>query len=266
MQHETFRDFHAAVIMDGNGRWATRRGLPRVAGHRAGVESVRRIVEAAPGLGVTKLTLFAFSSDNWQRPPEEVGALMGLLQTYLRREIDRFAESDTRLSVIGRRDRLPGRLADDIAEAERRTANGRRLHLRVAIDYSAREAIRRAAAQWRAADAVEPDRLGRLIAQTGEGDASPPEVDLLIRTGGEKRLSDFLLWEAAYAELWFTDTMWPDFSAPDLAAAIAAFRQRERRFGGLPVAAPPVAPARSAAAVDAPQDAVPARAPEVAFA
>jgi undecaprenyl diphosphate synthase len=225
--------FHVAVIMDGNGRWATRRGQPRVAGHRAGVEAVRRVVEAAPELGVTKLTLFAFSSDNWRRPAEEVGALMGLLQSYLRREIRRLAESGTRLTVIGRRDRLPGRLAGEIAEAERMTAQGRRFHLRVAIDYSARDAIARALAQAGAADAARPDRIGRLIAQSADDDASPPEVDLLIRSGGEKRLSDFLLWEAAYAELWFTDTMWPDFTPADLTKAIEAFRQRERRFGGL---------------------------------
>jgi undecaprenyl diphosphate synthase len=227
------KHFHVAVIMDGNGRWATRRGLPRVAGHRAGVETVRRIVEAAPGLGVTKLTLFAFSSDNWGRPVEEVSALMGLLQTYLRREMRRFAESGTRLTVIGRRDRLPGRLAHDIADAERLTAGGRRLHLRVAIDYSARDAIARAAARLNGAAAAHPDRLGRLIAQSAPDDDSPPEVDLLIRSGGEKRLSDFLLWEAAYAELWFTDTMWPDFAVSDLAQAVAAFAMRERRFGGL---------------------------------
>jgi undecaprenyl diphosphate synthase len=240
--------------MDGNGRWATRRGLPRVAGHRAGVQTVRRIVEAAPDLGITKLTLFAFSSDNWRRPAEEVSALMGLLQNYLRRELARFVESGARLTVIGRRDRLPGGLADDIAAAERQTAQGRRLHLRVAIDYSAREAIARAMARLRDAETAEPERLSRLIAQAADDDATPPEVDLLIRSGGEKRLSDFLLWEAAYAELWFTDTMWPDFSAADLAAAVASFARRERRFGGLPAGSaavgplPPIAPGRVAAA------------------
>jgi undecaprenyl diphosphate synthase len=225
--------FHVAIIMDGNGRWATRRGLPRAAGHRAGVEAVRRIVEAAPERGISKLTLFAFSSDNWRRPAEEVGALMALLQTWLHREIRRLADSGARLTVIGRRDRLPGRLSQDIAEAERLTAHGRRLHLRVALDYSARAAIARAVAQLGASDTAPPDRLGRLIAQSAADDTSPPEVDLLIRSGGEKRLSDFLLWEAAYAELWFTDTMWPDFSVADLEAAIAAFDKRERRFGGL---------------------------------
>jgi undecaprenyl diphosphate synthase len=237
--------FHVAVIMDGNGRWATRRGLPRTAGHRAGVETVRRIVEAAPDLGITTLTLFAFSSDNWRRPDDEVGALMTLLESYLRGEMRRLARSGARLSVIGRRDRLPARLARDIAAAEQATAGGRRLHLRVAVDYSAREAIARAAARLHCDSS--PGALGRLIAQAGDDDGAC-EVDLLIRSGGEKRLSDFLLWESAYAELWFSDTMWPEFTADDLRAAVEAFRRRERRFGGVesvradPVAAPVAAP------------------------
>jgi undecaprenyl diphosphate synthase len=220
---------HVAIIMDGNGRWATRRGLPRTAGHRAGVETVRRIVEAAPDLGITTLTLFAFSSDNWRRPEDEVGALMALLEAYLRREVRRLVDSGARLTVIGRRDRLPGRLARDIAAAEQATAQGRRLDLRVAIDYSAREAIARAAAQL--GNEPSADALGRLIAQSSRDGAS--DVDLLIRSGGEKRLSDFLLWESAYAELWFSDKMWPDFTADDLRAAVADFTLRDRRFGGL---------------------------------
>ena len=194
--------------MDGNGRWATRRGLPRAAGHRAGAEAVRRIVEAAPGLGVTALTLYAFSSDNWRRPAAEVTALMRLFACYLRTEAAELAAQGVRLSIIGRRDRLPQSLVTAIAAAEQDTAGGRRLELRIAVDYSARAAIR--------AGAVLPD------------------VDLLIRTGGEQRLSDFLLWECAYAELWFTDRMWPDFAGGDLASAIQAFRSRDRRFGGLP--------------------------------
>jgi undecaprenyl diphosphate synthase len=225
--------FHVAIIMDGNGRWATRRGLPRSAGHRAGVDAVRRIVEAAPDVGITTLTLFAFSADNWRRPADEVGALMVLLETYLRREIRRLVRSGARLTVIGRRDRLPGRLAHDIAAAEQATANGQRLHLRVAIDYSARAAIARAAASL-AAQAT-PESLGRLIAQATERDG---DVDLLIRSGGEKRLSDFLLWESAYAELWFSDKMWPDFTPDDLRAAVAEFAMRDRRFGGLTCARP----------------------------
>jgi undecaprenyl diphosphate synthase len=229
------------MIMDGNGRWATRRGLPRIAGHRSGVETVRRIAEAAPALGITKLTLFAFSSDNWRRPPDEVGALMALLQSYLDAEIERLIESGIRLSVIGRRDRLPARLVQTIAAAEAATLAGRRLRLRIALDYSARHAIASAACALGGA-ASSQRVLGRFIARSIDGD-SAPEVDLLIRTGGEKRLSDFLLWECAYAELWFTDLMWPEFGADDLKAAVDEFRRRERRFGGLP-AAPAAAPAR----------------------
>lgn len=223
---------HVAVIMDGNGRWATRRGLPRSAGHRAGVQAVRRVVESAPDLGITTLTLFAFSSDNWQRPAAEVGALMTLLRQYLRAEIDRLVENDVRLTVIGRRDRLPGGIADDIVRAERASASGRRLHLQVALDYSARGAIASAATAWLGDDAPSRQAFGNLLARQGFGPGR--DVDLLIRSGGEKRLSDFLLWEAAYAELRFVDTLWPDFGADDLAAALADFHGRERRYGGVP--------------------------------
>jgi undecaprenyl diphosphate synthase len=222
--------FHVAIIMDGNGRWATRRGLPRLAGHRAGVESARRIAEIAPDLGISKLTLFAFSSDNWQRPPSEVDALMALLRTYLSTEIQRLVDSRTRLTVIGRRDRLPSGLAQEIARAELATASESGLRLRIAIDYSARAAIAQAAICL--ALPISMESFARLITQATDDDASAPDVDLLIRTGGEKRLSDFLLWECAYAELLFTDTMWPDFSADDLRAAVFDFRRRERRFGG----------------------------------
>jgi undecaprenyl diphosphate synthase len=209
------------------------------------VEATRRVVEAAPELGVATLTLFAFSSDNWRRPAEEVGALMGLLQTYLRAETARLIESGARLTVIGRRDRLPGGLDRAITAAEQATAAGDRLHLRIALDYSAREAILRAASRLAGADAPSPDGFGRLVAHAGEDEAGAADVDLLIRSGGEKRLSDFLLWESAYAELWFTDRLWPDFTARDLQAALAEFSRRDRRFGGLgkitPVRAPEVA-------------------------
>jgi undecaprenyl diphosphate synthase len=240
--------FHVGIIMDGNGRWAARRGEPRVAGHCAGIETVRRIVEAAPALGITKLTMFAFSAENWQRPPDEVDALMTLLQTYLAAEIDRLIENGIRLWVIGRRDRLSPRLVRAIAAAEAATASGRRLRLRMALDYSARHAIVRAACLLGRA-AAEDDMFGRIITQSDPDDDSAPEVDLLIRTGGEQRLSDFLLWESAYAELWFTNTMWPQFSVDDLRAAIADFHRRERRFGGLvqtatPVSTAPIAGAR----------------------
>ncbi len=228
---ETTHGLHVAIIMDGNGRWAQRRGLPRSAGHKAGVEAARRIVEAAADLGVGTLTLFAFSADNWQRPAEEVGTLMQLLQVYLRNEQKRLIESKTRLTVIGRRDRLPKHMGKAIAKIEAATTCGTTLHLRIALDYSSRETIARAAARWPAEEAISREAFRRLLAL--QGDRSESEVDLLIRSGGEKRLSDFLLWECAYAELCFLDVMWPDFTAEDFAAAIADFRHRERRFGGL---------------------------------
>jgi undecaprenyl diphosphate synthase len=232
---------HVAIIMDGNGRWGTRRGLPRAAGHRAGVDAVRRVAEAAPALGIGTLTLFAFSGANWRRPAAEVTSLMSLFRQFLRAERARLVESRTRLIVIGRRDRLQDGLAEEIAEAEMATAAGDRLDLRIAIDYSSRDAIARAAASWFAIfpfardsvcrDVSFVDRLGRLLA--GEAGYASRDVDLLIRTGGEKRLSDFLLWECAFAELYFLDKLWPDFDADDLGAAIAEFRRRERTFGGL---------------------------------
>jgi undecaprenyl diphosphate synthase len=239
VQSYMHRELHVAIIMDGNGRWATRRGLPRVAGHRAGVVTVRRVVEHAPDLGIGRLTLYAFSSDNWRRPADEVESLFWLLRAYLRLETGRLRQHGARLEIIGRRDRLPNLLVREIVRAENATAEGRRLHLRVAVDYSSRDAITRAAAG--ATAALFPDRppsadlLGRMLAQAlteGGGD-----VDLLIRTGGEKRLSDFLLWESAYAELVFTDRMWPDFDAADLDSALAEFNRRERRFGAVPAAA-----------------------------
>jgi undecaprenyl diphosphate synthase len=221
--------------MDGNGRWATRKGLPRRAGHAAGVEAVQRVVEAAPGLGVGTLTLYAFSADNWRRPETEVRFLMGLLRRYLETEMARLARSGARLTVIGRRDRLPGDIAAAITDAEQRTAAGSELHVRVAIDYSARDAILAAAAAAARPDDFTREGFARLLT----GQDGHQDVDLLIRTGGEQRLSDFLLWECAYAELYFTDRLWPDFGAGDLAEALTSFHRRERRFGGLgtPVAA-----------------------------
>jgi undecaprenyl diphosphate synthase len=223
--------WHVAIIMDGNGRWATRRGLPRSGGHRAGVKAVRAVVEAAPGLGIATLTLFAFSSDNWRRPDAEVRALMGLLRYYLRADLRELIENGVRLCVIGRRDRLPDGLSEEIAQVEQASANGRRLNLQIAIDYSSRDAIADAAARWRASRAPSREAFGALLlSPVGR---TSPDVDLLIRSGGEKRLSDFLLWESAYAELCFVDTLWPDFGADDLRAAMADFHRRERRFGGL---------------------------------
>ncbi len=213
--------------MDGNGRWASARGLPRVAGHRAGAEALRRTVEAAPDLGIGMLTVYAFSSDNWRRPQPEIAALMKMFHIYLRREQAKCVEKGVRVSVIGRRDRLPRLLLPAIDECESATARGRRLNLRLAVDYSSRDAILAAAQTLDAQTTREnlSDALGG------------PDVDLLIRTGGEQRLSDFLLWECAYAELIFSTVMWPDFKASDLAAAVQEFHSRERRFGALPRAA-----------------------------
>jgi undecaprenyl diphosphate synthase len=222
---------HVAIIMDGNGRWAERRGLPRTAGHREGIAAVRRTVEAASDAGIGTLTLFAFSADNWKRPPLEVEVLMILLRQYLRRDLRRLVDNGVRLKVIGRRDRLPHGLADEIASAEAATARGARLVLNVAIDYSARDAIANAAAAWIGDDSPQRSRFARLLAWQGQG--AGRDVDLLIRTGGEKRLSDFLLWEAAYAELCFLDVRWPDFGPEHLRRAVADFHTRERRFGGL---------------------------------
>ena len=217
---------HAGIIMDGNGRWALGRGLPRAAGHRAGVETVERVVEAAPGAGIGVLTLFAFSSDNWRRPPAEVDALMRMLSSYLEKEVGRCVEKGVRLQAIGRRDRLAPGLCRAIAQAEAATRSGTGLWLRIAIDYSGRDAILAAARG-----------LANLSRESLELALGPP-VDLLIRTGGEHRLSDFLLWESAYAELVFSQRMWPDFGPEDLEAAVREFRGRVRRFGGIPAPTP----------------------------
>jgi undecaprenyl diphosphate synthase len=210
---------HVAIIMDGNGRWARERGRQRRAGHRAGAQAVRRVVECAPSQGIDVLTLFAFSADNWQRPAGEVSGLMRLFEAYLRGETARCAAEGVRVSVIGRRDRLGPRLVAAIEAAEAGTIEGTRLHLNLAVDYSSRHAM-----------------------SVGE---RQPDVDLLIRTGGEQRLSDFLLWECAYAELIFSERMWPEFDADDLAAALVEFRSRDRRFGRIDE--PPAAQGRARA-------------------
>ena len=226
----TSTSIHVAIIMDGNGRWALRRGLPRSAGHHAGVDAIRRVVEAAPEVGIGTLSLLAFSSDNWARPAEEVQILMALFARFLRDEAGPLRAHDVRLSVIGRRDRLPPELVSAIAAAEALTARGTRLHLRVAVDYSSRNAILEAA---RLGELDDPTREAFAIRLGDTHGVPAPDVDLLIRTGGEQRLSDFLLWESAYAELFFTARMWPDFREDDLAAAVAEFRGRDRRFGAL---------------------------------
>ena len=223
---------HVGIIMDGNGRWASRQGFRRSVGHRKGAEAVRRLVEAAPELGVEVLTLYAFSADNWRRPQGEVAVLMRLFHEYLRSETERCVSNGVRLEVVGRRDRIDGRLHRQIAATQRATAGGTRLHLRVAVDYSSRDAILRAAQCVRDGSVPSRESFSRLLAIVDHG-TPVPDLDLLIRTGGERRLSDFLLWEAAYAELVFLDRMWPDFDVTDLAASLEEFRHRDRRFGSV---------------------------------
>lgn len=222
---------HVAIIMDGNGRWARARGLPRTAGHHAGVRALRDTVEAAADRDIHTLTLYAFSSDNWRRPRAEVSALMHLLTTQLPLEAARCKKECIRLSVIGRRDRLPAPVLQEIQKAEALTQYGTNLHVRLALDYSARTALQRAASH------VGQNGNGKFehaLAQAYNATVPVPDVDLLVRTGGEQRLSDFLLWECAYAELYFTPCYWPDFGKEGLEEALAAFKARQRRYGGVP--------------------------------
>ncbi|HEV8112894.1 MAG TPA: polyprenyl diphosphate synthase [Planctomycetota bacterium] len=231
--------FHVAIIMDGNGRWALARGLPRTEGHRAGARAVRNVVAAAPAFGITTLTLFALSSDNWRRSPQEIEAILDVVREFLDADAQACALSGIRLSVIGRRDRLPTTLLQAIERAETATATGARLHLRLAVDYSSRDAIVSAARAFHVQHAVRDaennpsggarDGFGRLVASARGAE----DVDLLVRTGGERRLSDFLLWESAYAELVFSRRMWPEFDSVALRRAVDSFRARERRFGGI---------------------------------
>src|SRR5437763_7142241 len=216
---------HVAIISDGNGRWATSRGLPRSAGHRAGAESARRVIEAAPRMGIHTLTLFALSSANWQRPAAEVSAILRLLHEYLLTETSHCIDEGVRLSIIGRRDRMPATLRQAVEDSEAATAHGTRLHLRLAIDYSAREAIFRAACRFYKVTTLSPDSFSSVLAEVLHGGST--EVDLLIRTGGEQRLSDFLLWECAFAEFVFLAKRWPDFTVADLESAIQEFGHRQ---------------------------------------
>ena len=227
---------HIAMIMDGNGRWATQRYLPRVAGHVKGVEAVRVIVEACAERGVEFLTLFAFSSENWRRPAEEVSLLMRLFMTALEREVAKMHLNDIRLRVVGDLSRFDDKLRGMIADAERRTASNKRLTVTICANYGGRWDIAQATNKMVAAAAATGVDLA--AAAFEENDLAPhlamayaPEPDLFIRTGGEVRISNFLLWQLAYTELYFTDTYWPDFDDAALAAAIASFQQRERRFG-----------------------------------
>ena len=226
------RSLHVAIISDGNGRWATSRGLPRSAGHRAGAQTARRIIAAAPRLGIHTLTLFALSSANWKRPAAEVNGILRLLHEYLLTETSNCIAEGVRLSIIGRRDRMPANLRQAISDAEAATAKGTRLHLRMAVDYSAREAIFHAACRFYKVTKLSPDSFGDVLAEVLRGGST--DVDLLIRTGGEQRLSDFLLWECAFAEFVFTPKRWPDFTVDDLEEALREFDNRERTRGALP--------------------------------
>jgi len=223
---------HVAIICDGNGRWATSRALPRSAGHRAGAEAARRVIRSAPHLGIHTLTLFALSSANWARPASEVAAILQILQGYLLAETSHCLEEGIRLSIIGRRDRLPAALREAITDSEALTANGKKLHLRLAIDYSARHTIFQAAIKFYKVTNLSSEAFSNILAEVQRGGST--DVDLLIRTGGEQRLSDFLLWECAFAEFCFLPKRWPDFTPKDLRDTVKEFEQRERTRGALP--------------------------------
>ncbi len=226
---------HVAIIMDGNGRWAAKRHLPRLAGHRAGMEAVRRTIRAAGELGIAAITLYAFSSENWRRPLGEINDLMGLLRHYLKRELDELDREGARLRLIGDLSRFEPDLVAELAAACARTAGNRRLDVTIALNYGARDElvrVARALAEEACAGRLDPAAIDAELVDRRLDTAALPPLDLLIRTSGEARLSNFLLWQAAYAELLFVDTLWPDFDGEALARAVAAFAQRERRFGG----------------------------------
>jgi undecaprenyl diphosphate synthase len=225
---------HVAIIMDGNGRWATKRGLPRTAGHKQGAEAARQAVEAAIDLGIANLTLFSFSSENWKRPRTEVFDLMGLLRRYLQSEIAELHKNGVRLTIIGERARLPDDIQRLVTEGERQTAGNRRLRLIMALSYGARQELVLAArrlAEEVAAGRLKPDEIDETRFASRLFCADVPDPDLVIRTSGEQRLSNFLLWQAAYSEFLFVDKLWPDFGKEDLAAAVAEYVQRDRRYG-----------------------------------
>jgi len=227
---------HVAIIMDGNGRWAKARGLPRVAGHRRGADAVRRVVRGAGELGIPVLTLFAFSTENWTRPADEVNDLMGLLRHYLRNELDELRKNGARLRVIGNREGLASDIVRDIFDAENMTRGNSRIDVNICINYGARaeilQAIRSLARQVAAGELLA-DRIDEDCFESELLTSGVPDPDLLIRTSGEQRISNFMLWQCAYAELVFVDTLWPDFGKEHLEQAIAEFRRRERRYGGV---------------------------------
>jgi undecaprenyl diphosphate synthase len=227
---------HVAIIMDGNGRWAKARGLPRTAGHRRGAEAVRRAVDGALELGVRYLTLYGFSSENWKRPLTEVDDLMGLLRRYLQSDIGDLHERGVQLRVMGERERLPIDIVRLIGDAEGRTSENHLLTVTIAISYGGRQEIV-AAARWLAAEAaagrIDPQAIDEPCFADCLMTAGMPDPDLLVRTSGEQRISNFLLWQSAYSELVFTDKLWPDFSKEDLAEAIVEYQRRDRRYGAL---------------------------------
>ena len=222
---------HVAIIMDGNGRWAKKRLLPRAAGHRAGVEAVRRVTRHARAVGIEALTIYAFSSENWRRPEEEIGDLMGLLRLFIRSDLAELVQENVRLKIIGDYQRLPNDVVALIDDAVARCAANSGPILAIALNYGAQAELVRAA--QRVAERLSPDQIDAAAIEAELETRDMPPLDLLIRTSGEHRLSNFLLWQAAYAELLFVDTLWPDFGAADLDNAIAAFGMRNRRFGGL---------------------------------
>ena len=227
---------HVAIIMDGNGRWAKARGLPRVAGHRRGADAVRRVVRGAGDLGIPVLTLFAFSTENWTRPADEVSDLMGLLRHYLRNELEELRKNGVRLRVIGNRDGLASDIVGDIADAESMTRGNSRIDVNICINYGSRDEILRAArslARQVAAGQLAVDGIDVNLFECELLTAGLPDPDLLIRTSGEQRISNFLLWQCAYSELVFVDTLWPDFGKEELEKAIIEYRRRERRYGGV---------------------------------
>ena len=218
---------HVAIIMDGNGRWAKKRHLPRAVGHQRGVEAVRRLVKAARAMKLQALTLYAFSTENWRRPEDEVNALMGLLKRFILSDIDDFAADNVRLKIIGNYKALPADVVELIEGALARTADNTGQVLAVALNYGAQDEIARAAQKAAEKGPITPEAIAAEL-----DTADLPPLDLLIRTSGEVRLSNFLLWQAAYAEMWFTDVLWPDFTPAHLEEALTAFAQRERRYGG----------------------------------
>jgi undecaprenyl diphosphate synthase len=227
---------HVAIIMDGNGRWAKARGLPRVVGHRRGADAVRRVVRGAGELGIPTLTLFAFSTENWGRPADEVADLMGLLRHYLRSELDELLKNGARLRVIGNRQGLPDDIVRGISDAETQTQSNSRIDVNICVNYGARAEIlhaTRSLARRVASGELSPERIDEAHFERELLTAGLPDPDLVIRTSGEQRISNFLLWQCAYAELVFIDTLWPDFGKEHLEQAIAEFRRRERRYGGV---------------------------------